>query len=101
MVTNAVDAMEGGGRLVVETGLQQGDDGRTMVGVSFSDTGHGIPPGELERIFEPFYTTKADGRGTGLGLSVSLGIVRMHGGSIDVESKPGLGTTVRVRLPLR
>jgi len=71
-----------------------------MVGVSFTDTGHGISPEQLERIFEPFYTTKAEGRGTGLGLSVSLGIIRSHGGTIDIESKPGAGTTVRIRLPL-
>jgi signal transduction histidine kinase len=100
MVTNAVDAMDGGGCLIVETGLQQSDDGRPMVGVSFTDTGHGISPEQLERIFEPFYTTKAEGRGTGLGLSVSLGIIRSHGGTIDIESKPGAGTTVRIRLPL-
>jgi signal transduction histidine kinase len=100
MVTNAVDAMDGGGCLIVETGLQQSDDGRQMAGVSFTDTGHGISPEQLERIFEPFYTTKAEGRGTGLGLSVSLGIVRGHGGTIDIESKPGSGTTVRIRLPL-
>jgi signal transduction histidine kinase len=71
-----------------------------MVGVSFSDTGHGIPPEQIERIFEPFYTTKAEGSGTGLGLSVSLGIIRGHAGTIDIESKPGLGTIVRIRLPL-
>jgi signal transduction histidine kinase len=100
MIANAIDAMDGGGSLIVETGLQQGEDGRAMVGVSFSDTGHGISPEQIERIFEPFYTTKAEGRGTGLGLSVSLGIVRSHGGTIDIESKPGLGTTVRIRLPL-
>lgn len=100
MITNAVDAMDGGGSLVVETGLQQSEDGRAMVGVSFSDTGHGIPPEQIERIFEPFYTTKAEGSGTGLGLSVSLGIIRGHAGTIDIESKPGLGTTVRIRLPL-
>jgi signal transduction histidine kinase len=100
MITNAVDAMDGGGSLIMETGLQQADDGRAMVGVSFTDTGHGISPEQIERIFEPFYTTKAEGRGTGLGLSVSLGIVRNHGGTIDIESKPGVGTTVRIRLPL-
>jgi signal transduction histidine kinase len=100
MVTNAIDAMDGGGSLIVETGLQQSDDGRQMVGVSFTDTGHGISPEQLERIFEPFYTTKAEGRGTGLGLSVSLGIIRSHGGTIDIESKPGVGTTIRIRLPL-
>ena len=59
-----------------------------------------MPPEHLARIFEPFYTTKGEGHGTGLGLSVSLGIVQAHGGAIDVESKPGHGTTVRVKLPV-
>ena len=99
LITNAVDAMEGGGTLVLATAAQRGDDDRPLVTVSVSDSGPGIPPEHLARIFEPFYTTKPEGRGTGLGLSVSLGIVRKHGGAIDVESKPGRGTTVRVQLP--
>ncbi|MBI2160112.1 MAG: GAF domain-containing protein [Candidatus Rokubacteria bacterium] len=101
LITNAVDAMEGGGVLVLETGTRQDDDDRTLITVSVSDTGPGIPPEHLARIFEPFYTTKPEGRGTGLGLSVSLGIVRMHGGAIDVDSKPDRGTTMRVTLPVR
>ena len=101
MITNAVDAMDGGGTLVLETGTRQDDDGRTLITVSVGDTGPGIAPEHLARIFEPFYTTKPEGRGTGLGLSVSLGIVRMHGGGIDVESKPDRGTTMRVTLPVR
>ena len=101
LITNAVDAMDGGGTLVLETGTRQDDDGRTLIMVSVSDTGPGIPQEHLARIFEPFYTTKPEGLGTGLGLSVSLGIVRMHGGAIDVESKPGRGTTMRVTLPTR
>ena len=100
LITNALDAMERGGRVVLETGIHQADDGRTMVTVSVSDTGRGIPPEHRARIFEPFYTTKGEGHGTGLGLSVSLGIVQMHEGSIDVESKLGHGTTVRVTLPV-
>lgn len=101
LITNAVDAMDDGGTLVLETATRQDDDGRTLITVGVSDTGPGIPPEHLARIFEPFYTTKPEGRGTGLGLSVSLGIVRMHGGAIDVESKPGRGTTMRVTLPVR
>jgi signal transduction histidine kinase len=100
LITNALDAMESGGRVVLQTGIHQGDDGRTMVSVSVSDTGHGIPPEHRGRIFEPFYTTKSEGRGTGLGLSVSLGIVQMHGGAIDVDSKVGHGTTMRVTVPV-
>lgn len=101
LITNAVDAMDDGGTLVLETATRQDDDGRTLITVGVSDTGPGIPPEHLARIFEPFYTTKPEGRGTGLGLSVSLGIVRMHGGAIDVDSKPGRGTTMRVTLPVR
>src|SRR2546422_1028811 len=100
LITNALDAMERGGRVVLETSIHQEDDGRTMVTVSVADTGRGIPPGHRARIFEAFYTTKDEGRGTGLGLSGSLGIVQMHEGSIEVESKLGHGTTVRVTLPV-
>jgi len=100
LITNAMDAMETGGRVVLQTGIHQGDDGRAMVSVSVSDTGHGIPPEHRARIFEPFYTTKSEGRGTGLGLSVSLGILQMHGGSIEVDSKVGHGTTMRVTVPV-
>ena len=71
----------------------------SLLATADSASGQGISHEHHARIFEPFYTTKSDGRGTGLGLSVSLGIVRMHGGSIDVESKLGHGTTMRVTLP--
>jgi two-component system NtrC family sensor kinase len=101
LVTNAVDAMPGGGAIALETRAGQDDDGRAVITVSVSDAGSGIAPEHLARIFEPFYTTKPEGHGTGLGLSVSLGIVRMHGGTIDVESKPDRGTTMRVTLPTR
>jgi signal transduction histidine kinase len=67
--------------------------------VSVSDTGSGIRPEVLDHIFEPFFTTKPEGQGTGLGLSVTLGIVHSHGGTIDVESKLGQGTTFHVVLP--
>ena len=63
------------------------------------DTGCGIAPDELERIFDPFFTTKAVGEGSGLGLSISHEIVRRHGGRLEVESRPGDGTTFRVLLP--
>ena len=66
-----------------------------------ADNGCGIAPANLKRIFDPFFTTKPIGRGTGLGLSLSYGIVKKHGGSIEVDSEPGRGTTFRIVLPLR
>jgi signal transduction histidine kinase len=68
--------------------------------VSISDTGKGIAPEDLERIFEPFYTTKPVGKGTGLGLSLAWGIVERHHGRIEVESEVGRGTTFTVTLPI-
>ena len=72
----------------------------TMVEVAIIDTGCGIPEQNLKRIFDPFFTSKEVGKGTGLGLSVSHGIVRAHGGSIDVTSKVEEGSTFRVFLPI-
>lgn len=69
--------------------------------ISIADTGCGIPPERLGRIFDPFFTTKPVGQGTGLGLSVSYGIVNKHGGRIDVQSQPGQGTTFTIWLPMR
>jgi two-component system NtrC family sensor kinase len=71
-----------------------------MVEISIVDTGCGIPEANLKRIFDPFFSSKEVGKGTGLGLSVSHGIVRAHGGAIEVESKVGEGSTFRVYLPL-
>jgi two-component system NtrC family sensor kinase len=68
--------------------------------VTFSDTGCGIPPEIGRKIFEPFFTTKEPGQGTGLGLSVSYGIVQKHGGTIDFESTVDTETTFSVRLPI-
>jgi CheY-like chemotaxis protein len=67
--------------------------------LSISDTGHGIAPDVLDNIFEPYFTTKEKGKGTGLGLAVAYGIVTEHGGDIEVFSKPGEGTTFNVYLP--
>jgi two-component system NtrC family sensor kinase len=97
ILMNAIEAMQNGGKL--EIAVQERQDPR-FVQVAVTDTGAGIPPENLPRIFDPFFTTKEAGKNTGLGLSVSYGIVRTHGGYIDVESIVGAGTTVRVDLPV-
>ncbi len=94
LFVNACDAIPQGGILRVV--VRPDGDG---VEVRVEDTGTGIAPELLERIFEPFYTTKPRGQGTGLGLLVTRGIVLEHGGSIDVESEVGVGTAFRIRLP--
>ena len=95
ILLNACDAMPEGGRLAVSTGFLP--DGK-RVEIAFSDTGPGIAPENLGRIFDPFFTTKE--MGTGLGLSVVYGIVQKHGGDMKAESRPGAGTTMRIRLPI-
>lgn len=94
LIKNAMQAMNKGGELTVRTG----HDADT-VWFSVADTGGGMPQEIIKRLFEPFYTTKA--KGTGLGLMIVQRIVREHRGRIEVESRVGLGTTFRVRLPLR
>jgi signal transduction histidine kinase len=71
-----------------------------MVQIVISDTGHGMPTSVTQHVFEPFFTTKPPGEGTGLGLSVSYGIIQAHEGTISVESTPGVGTTFTILLPL-
>jgi two-component system, NtrC family, sensor kinase len=95
LILNARDAMEGGGALIIET-IVDGDSARATVG----DTGQGIPAENLARIYDPFFTTKGAKKGTGLGLSVTYGIVREHGGSIEVQSRPGAGTLFQLEFPL-
>jgi two-component system NtrC family sensor kinase len=95
IINNAVYAMKDGGALTIRTTL----DGGT-VRIAFEDTGPGIPAEVLGRIFDPFFTTKPEVSGTGLGLSVSLGIVQSHGGMIDVKSTVGAGTIFSVALPI-
>jgi signal transduction histidine kinase len=97
IIGNAIDAMPDGGRLGVATSHHRDLD---RVVLSIQDSGTGMTPADIEHIFEPFYSTKPEGEGTGLGLSVTLGIVKSHGGSISVESEPGQGTTMTLQLPV-
>jgi signal transduction histidine kinase len=91
---NARDAMENGGTLTVRAWA-----GSRGVEVEVADTGHGIPPEHLPKIYDPFFTTKASRKGTGLGLSITYGIVRDHGGVIEVDSRPGEGTRFHLEFP--
>jgi signal transduction histidine kinase len=105
---NARDAMPNGGRLVIEASSITLDEtslrsrshapGKYVL-LTVSDTGHGIPADVLAKIFEPFFTTKEMGKGTGLGLSTVVGIVKTHGGFVEVTSEVGQGTLFRVFLP--
>jgi signal transduction histidine kinase len=94
---NAVDAMEGfGDTLIVETVLKE-----HFIWILIKDSGRGISEADINKIFEPFYTTKEVGKGTGLGLSVSYGIVKNFHGNIDVESEVGKGSAFKIKLPIR
>ncbi len=95
ILLNAVQAIKGSGILTVRTFEEDG-----WCCIDIKDNGAGIPPHILPRIFDPFFTTKDVGKGTGLGLAVSLGIVEKHAGRIDVKSTEGKGTTFTIRLPL-
>lgn len=99
VLVNAAQAIEPGHQsentIVVRTAVEA-----TSVVIEIRDTGTGIPPDKITRIFDPFYTTKPVGQGTGLGLAISRGIVRAHGGEIHVDSSVGRGTTFRITLPI-
>jgi two-component system NtrC family sensor kinase len=107
LLVNAQHAIDGKGRIIIRTRqspqpkmLQPGANAVPTVEFSITDTGCGISKENLRRIFDPFFTTKEVGIGTGLGLSVSHGIVEAHGGTIEIESEVGEGSTFRVYLPL-
>ncbi len=109
LAVNARDAMPEGGVLQFELDRLQLEDGDEMpmiyltpgewIRLAITDTGEGISPENLQRVFEPFFTTKGVGKGTGLGLAQVYGIVKQHGGYIDVESQVGIGTTFHIYLP--
>jgi signal transduction histidine kinase len=94
LMVNAQQAMPEGGKLTISTAQKNG-----FVEINFADTGNGIPKEHLDKVFDPFFTTKAPGEGTGLGLSVTYGIIRDMGGKITVESQVGKGTNFCVKLP--
>jgi two-component system NtrC family sensor kinase len=106
LVVNAIQAMPDGGKATIQVGRARaqpppdhgGTEGDWIV-VRVVDQGSGISEADLTRVFEPFFTTKDVGRGTGLGLSVSYGIARDHGGWIDVDSPPGQGARFALFLP--
>jgi len=109
LAVNARDAMANGGRLSLSAqnimvsrdpaGTQSGAIPKPYVAVTVTDTGCGIPPAIMHKIFEPFFTTKASSKGTGLGLATVASIVRAHDGLLEVESREGRGTQIRVCLP--
>lgn len=115
ILSNAVDAMPDGGTLTVRSqrrvmastsedsapATEESVVGTTQLVVEITDTGSGIPVDFIDRIFDPFFTTKVVGKGTGLGLAISYGIVQRLGGQIDVQSERGVGTQIRVTLPVR
>ncbi|MGJ7916987.1 ATP-binding protein [Massilia sp. LXY-6] len=97
IVVNGAQAISGPrGRITIRTGTGEGH-----VWIEIGDNGNGIPKTILSRIFDPFFTTKAIGSGTGLGLSLSYGIIQKHHGRIEVQSEPGVGTVFRIELPIK
>jgi signal transduction histidine kinase len=95
LIINAIDAMPEGGKLWI----QMKADGKFII-IVIRDSGHGIDETVMEKIFDPFFSTKRLGRGTGLGLSICYGIIREHKGTISVSSKKGEGTTFTISLPV-
>jgi len=94
LISNALDAVDKEGHVAITAAAEDTD-----VLITVSDTGHGIAPDDLRRIFEPFYTTKGRGKGTGLGLAICRQLTAALGGTISVQSQPGQGSTFYVRLP--
>ena len=98
ILINAVEAMPEGGQLKVATRMIT-DSGERQIQIEIADTGVGIPDEVMDRLFEPFFTTRHDKKGVGLGLSVVYGIIRRHHGKIDVQSRVNEGTTFLISLP--
>lgn len=96
IVFNSAEAMNGQGKIIIETLYRE-----NFIEVKFTDTGCGIPEKNMKKLFEPFFSTKKEGYGVGLGLSISYGIIKKHNGEIIVESDVGEGSTFTVRLPVK
>jgi len=97
IILNAAEAMKGSGNLTISTLLLRG---KRSLEIRLTDTGCGISPENIKRLFEPFFTTREEAGGMGLGLAISYGIIKNHGGNIDVKSRVGKGTTFFVKLPV-
>lgn len=95
LCVNAFDAMPEGGTLTIRTFAMAAD----RIQLEVEDTGEGMRPEVLRRVMEPFFTTKPIGKGTGLGLSMAYGVIKAHGGTLGVQSQPGVGTCVTIQLP--
>jgi two-component system NtrC family sensor kinase len=97
LIQNGIDAIDTEGKVFINARKPEGEE---CVEIQVRDTGRGMPPKVLSEIFTPFFTTKQLGKGTGMGLSIVYGVVKMHSGEISADSKVGNGTTFTVRLPL-
>ena len=101
LFNNAIEAMPGGGVLTISTTLETDQTDEDWLVIRVRDTGTGIEEEHLTQLFDPFFTTKEVGEGTGLGLSVSYGLIQEHGGRIEVSSQPGKGSEFQIYLPFR
>jgi two-component system, NtrC family, sensor kinase len=99
LIRNAIQAIPAEGEIRITAVAWKNSD-ESIVDLVVRDTGTGIPESEQQKIFDPFYTTKPQGVGTGLGLSVVYGLVTKYGGSIEVASRPGEGTAFHMKLPI-
>lgn len=100
LIINSSDAMPDGGTVSIDATQARDESGAAVVRVRIADTGEGMPPEVLARAFDPFFTTKPEGRGTGLGLGMVRGFAEGAGGSVTARSRPNLGTTISLHLPV-
>jgi signal transduction histidine kinase len=97
LVQNGMDSIQGQGEVTVSAGIAAAEG---WVILRVRDTGSGMPPEVIKQLFTPFFTTKQLGKGTGMGLAIVYGVVKMHSGDVTVESAVGKGTSFLIRLPL-